>query len=93
MGRHHYELVVLDSLSGGEDLGTLRTIRGRYPDIRVIVVSAAPSWRGARESFRLGAVDYLSKSYDEDKLIKSVEAALASSPAERRSHDAKFGSH
>lgn len=83
MGRRHYEVVILDSFSGKEELGTLRTIRARYPDVRVIVVSAAPSWQGARESLRLGAMDYLSKSYDEDRLVKSVEAALGDLPAER----------
>jgi len=81
MGRRHYALIVLNSPTG-EYADVLQAIHTHYPDIRVIVVSAAPSWRGARESFRLGAVDYLSKSYDEDKLVQSVEAALANPPSE-----------
>ncbi len=48
----------------------------KYPHEQVIVVSDTPSWQEARAAYRLGAIDYLNKSFDEVKLVEVVEAAL-----------------
>ena len=76
-------------LAGGHDLvfvdaSAIRSVpllvsrmRAQVPGVRAIVVTAAPTWRRAREAFQAGATDYISKSLDRDEIRSAVQAALA----------------
>ncbi len=76
LDRDGYDVVVLDFMAGQEELGALKSIMQKHPHKRVIVVSATPSWQEARAAYRLGAIDYLNKSFDEAKVVEVVEAVL-----------------
>ena len=43
---------------------------------QVVVLTASPTWRRAREMFEAGAVDYLSKSMPQAEFLAAVEAIL-----------------
>ncbi len=72
-----YDAIILDSsVSGGNGLSLLRRIHSKYPQERVIVVSASPSWREGKEAYLEGAIDYISKSFDEESLPNVVREDL-----------------
>ncbi len=74
---HGAALVLLDlfmpHLSGHELLGT---IRHDYPDIKVIVISGANELNLAVDCMKLGALDYLNKPAESNRLIACVKNAL-----------------
>ena len=64
------DLVIMDIVMRPMDgLTALRTIRQRYPDQRVAMLSSiAGSSKRAEEAFRLGAIEVLTKPFDKPKL-------------------------
>ncbi|MEW6618946.1 MAG: response regulator [bacterium] len=77
-----YGLVFLDFyVSGPDGTVSLRRILEKHPEERVVVVSASPSWKEGRDIFRIGAIDYLSKSFDESKLLKTIQEGLKIKPS------------
>jgi DNA-binding NtrC family response regulator len=74
---HAVDLAVLDiklkKMSGVEVLEELKAIR---PDIRVIMLTGYPTLETARESQRLGAVEYCVKPIDKDELEEKVAQVL-----------------
>ena len=72
-----YDIVIMDYyVSGVDGVSSLRRILNKHPEERVVVVSAAPSWKEGRDICRAGAFDYLSKSFDENKLLESIQEVL-----------------
>jgi CheY-like chemotaxis protein len=68
-----YGAMIVDlKLPGRSGLDVLAEIRKRNPDARVVIVTAYPTYETAVEAIRRGAVDYLPKPFDLEKL----EAAL-----------------
>lgn len=77
IGAKKYDAIVLDSsISQVNGLSILARIRSKYPEERVIVVSASPSWREGKAAYLEGAVDYISKSFDELSLINALREDL-----------------
>ena len=74
---HSAALVLLDlvmpHLSGQELLGT---IRRDYPDIQIVVISGANELNIAVDCMKLGALDYLNKPVESNRLIACVKNAL-----------------
>ncbi len=71
---------------GGLDV--LRTLRGRDPDCPVILMTGHPSVDNAMEAVKLGALDYLSKPIDFDRLGNLLRAVTASMERRERLLDA-----
>jgi len=68
------QLVMLDLVMPGMDgIEVLRRIRETAPDVAVVMVSGQGTVRAAVDAIKLGAVDFLEKPIDQDRL----EAALA----------------
>ena len=77
-GRAH-DVVVLDQKMPGIDgLETLRRIRDRAADARVLMVTAFASVELAVDAMKLGATDFLRKPMTPEMLRGAVAAALAS---------------
>ena len=74
---HSAALVLLDlvmpHLSGHE---LLDTIRRDYPDIQVVVISGTNELNIAVDCMKLGALDYLNKPVESNRLIACVKNAL-----------------
>jgi CheY-like chemotaxis protein len=76
-----YDAVVLDQKMPGLDgLETLRRIKERAPDARVLMVTAFASIELAVDAMRLGATDFLRKPMTPETLRSAVAAAMADKP-------------
>jgi DNA-binding NtrC family response regulator len=71
------DLVMLDiMLPNKNGVETLKEIKGKYPDVQVIMLSAQGNIDVVVESMKLGAVDYFTKPIDFPKLEIAVRNAL-----------------
>ncbi|PWF47628.1 sigma-54-dependent transcriptional regulator [Massilia glaciei] len=61
-----------DTTSGAEGVALFREIRRRHPDLPVILLTAWTHLDAAVELIRSGAADYLSKPWNDDRLLASV---------------------
>ena len=75
-----FDLVLLDiSLPDRHGLEVLRTIRRENPDIGVIMITAYDSSQMAFQASKEGAESYITKPWDNDKLLLEIRNALAKS--------------
>ncbi|MEP6483063.1 MAG: sigma-54 dependent transcriptional regulator [Rudaea sp.] len=65
-----------DTTSGEEGVALFRAIRDRHPDLPVILLTAWTHLPTAVELVKAGAADYLSKPWDDTKLLATVENLL-----------------
>ncbi len=76
---HTLDLVILDiklkKMTGVEVLEELKNIR---PEVKAIMLTGYPTLETARESLKLGAVEYCVKPIDKDELEHKVESVLLS---------------
>jgi two-component system chemotaxis response regulator CheY len=73
----HPDMVTLDLVmpnKGGLD--TLKDIRGEDPHAKVLIVSALDQRQPLMEALRLGAVDYIVKPFDKDRVEQAIKRAL-----------------
>ena len=74
------DLVLLDvRMPGIDGVETLRRIREIAPDVSVIMVTANEDVALARETLKLGALDYVAKPFDFVYLERAIMAGLAQS--------------
>jgi DNA-binding response OmpR family regulator len=68
-----YEVIALDAtyIDGVER--HISQLRSEQPDRRIVVLTAAPTWRSARAAFEAGAMDYLPKTLDQDELFRAFK--------------------
>jgi CheY-like chemotaxis protein len=81
-----YDALIIDlKLPGRDGLQVLVDVKKRNPGARVVIVTAYPSYETAVEAMRRGAVDYLPKPFDLERLTSSLrwspEADVATAPA------------
>jgi len=75
------DVVLLDVMMPGMDgVGLLERIKGEYPQLPVIMLTASTSVQSAVNAMKVGAVDYLSKPYDVDELLSLIENTLTDGP-------------
>ena len=72
-----FSLVITDiKLPKGNGMEILRHVKEKDPELPVIVITAFGSIENAVDSIRLGAFDYVTKPFKEDRLCACVEKAL-----------------
>jgi DNA-binding NtrC family response regulator len=77
MERAAFDLVMLDlRMPGIDGMTVLRTIKQRWPESEVVVITGYPSIESAKEAIRLGACDYLAKPVGPDEIIKAASSAM-----------------
>jgi DNA-binding NtrC family response regulator len=78
-----------DTTSGAEGAVLFRAIRDRYPDLPIILLTGWGDFEAAVSLVKAGAADYVTKPWDDAKLLASVEnllelAEMAAAQAERQ---------
>lgn len=73
-------LVILDAAAVQDVAGLTSRLKRERPDLHVVVATASPTWRRARQALQAGASDYIRKSLDEEELRAQIEAVLHLSP-------------
>ncbi len=73
----NFDVVLLDlKLPGISGMDVLREAKSIHPEVAVIVVTAAGDAQTAVEAMKIGAVDYITKPFELERVNGSVEIAL-----------------
>ena len=81
--RAHVDLVLLDlRLPGMDGIEVLERIKALDENVEVVLVTAVQTVRAAVAAMKLGALDYVTKPFDEDEILPLIRRAL-----ERRALD------
>ncbi len=96
MQKEPADVVLMDlRMPGMDGLAALKTIKERWPETEVVIITGYPSVYTAREAVRLGAFDYLVKPVDPDGVVAVANGAMAQrvAPAkgERGGQDSRKG--
>ncbi|MGZ3183621.1 MAG: sigma-54-dependent transcriptional regulator [Telluria sp.] len=87
--RHRVDLVIqdmnftADTTSGEEGVALFRAIRARHPDLPVILLTAWTHLDAAVDLVKSGAADYLSKPWDDQRLLATVTNLIELGQANR----------
>lgn len=77
MERRAADVVILDlRMPEMDGISVLKTIRRRWPEREVIIITGYPTITSAKEALRLGAYHYLVKPVGPDAVVRAVEDAL-----------------
>ena len=72
------DVVLMDlRMPGMDGMSALKTIKQKWPDTEVVIITGYPSVYTAREAAKLGAFDYLVKPVDPDRVVAVANAAMA----------------
>ena len=77
MGQGAFDVVLLDlRMPGMDGMTVLRTIKEKWPESEVIVITGDPGVDSAKQAVTLGAYDYLSKPAGPDEVIHAANGAM-----------------
>jgi DNA-binding NtrC family response regulator len=77
MERHPFDVVLLDlRMPGMDGMSVLQTIKEKWPESEVVIITGYPSIETAKEAVRLGAYDYLAKPVGPDDVINAASGAM-----------------
>jgi two-component system, NtrC family, response regulator HydG len=72
------DVLLLDvKMPNSDGMDVLRRIRQRYPELPVVMMTAFAGVTQAVEAMKTGAVDYLPKPFDNNKVVPLVREAVA----------------
>jgi len=83
MGRiqaSEYSIIIVDATILDSEMLLISQIRTQRPDARILVLTASPTWRRAREAMKAGAMDYLSKSLNGQEYLNTFRDILDRTP-------------
>jgi len=69
-------IVIIDATEVKEVPASVSRLRDRCPGSRIIVATASPTWQRARDAFQAGAIGYIRKSWDSQKLLAAIKGVL-----------------
>ncbi|MDB5037349.1 MAG: hypothetical protein JWQ35_877 [Bacteriovoracaceae bacterium] len=77
---HHYDTVITDlKMPELDGLELLNLIRKNYPHIPVIMITAHGTIDTAVEAMKRGAFDYITKPFNQEEFLKTLERAILTS--------------
>ena len=77
MGKQDFDVVLLDQRMPGMDgMAVLKTIKAKWPESEVIMITGYPAVESAKEAVMLGAYDYLAKPVGPDEVIEAANGAM-----------------
>src|SRR3990170_251978 len=76
MEQKRFDVVLLDMRMPGQDgLSVLRTIKQKWPESEVVIITGYPTVASAKEAVRLGAYDYVAKPVGPQDVINVTDGA------------------
>ena len=95
MEQNPFDVVLLDMRMPGQDgLSVLRTIKQKWPESEVVIITGYPTVDSAKEAVRLGAFDYIAKPVGPQEVIDLADGAMTRKQwAMHRLPDATSGSY
>jgi len=77
MEQRRFDVVLLDlRMPGMDGMTVLKTIKERWPESEVVIITGYPTIETAKEAVRLGAYDYLAKPVGPDEVINAANGAM-----------------
>jgi DNA-binding NtrC family response regulator len=77
MEQHPFDVVLLDlRMPDLDGMDVLKTIKQRWPECEVVVITGYPTLETAKEAVRLGAQNYLAKPVGPDDVIRAADEAM-----------------
>ena len=77
MEKQRFDVVLLDlRMPGTDGISVLRTIKQRWPESEVVVITGYPTIETAKQAVQLGAYDYLAKPVGPAEVIHAADRAL-----------------
>lgn len=77
MERHPFDVVLLDlRMPGMDGMSVLETIKKRWPECEVVIITGYPSIETAKEAVRRGAYDYLAKPVGPNDVLTAAIGAM-----------------
>jgi len=77
MEENRFDVVLLDLRMPGQDgLSVLRTIKQKWPESEVVIITGYPTVASAKEAVRLGAYDYVAKPVAPQDVISVTDGAM-----------------
>ena len=77
MERRPFDVVMLDlRMPGTQGMSVLRTIKQRWPESEVVVITGYPTVETAKDAVKLGAYDYLAKPVGPADVIRVATGAM-----------------
>jgi two-component system response regulator AtoC len=77
MEQQPFDVVLLDiRMPGLDGMDVLKTIKSRWPDSEVVVITGFPTIEAAKEAVRLGAHNYIAKPVGPDDVIRAANEAM-----------------
>ena len=78
MERHAFDVVLLDlRMPGMDGMSVLRTIKQKWPESEVVIITGYPSLDSAITAVRLGAQNYAVKPVGPQEVVDLASAAMA----------------
>jgi DNA-binding NtrC family response regulator len=77
MEKDRFDVVLLDlRMPGTDGITVLKTMKQRWPESEVVVITGYPTIETAKEAVRLGAYDYLAKPVGPADVINATDGAM-----------------
>ncbi len=77
MEQNPADVILLDlRMPGLDGMDVLKTIKHRWPDSEVVVITGYPTIESAKEAVRLGACNYIAKPVGPDDVRKAANDAM-----------------
>jgi DNA-binding NtrC family response regulator len=77
MEQQPFDVVLLDlRMPHLDGMEVLKTIKDRWPESEVVVITGYPTIESAKEAVRLGAQNYIAKPVGPDEVIKAASDAM-----------------
>jgi DNA-binding NtrC family response regulator len=77
MTQDPFDVVLLDlRMPGLDGMTVLKTIKEKWPESEVVVITGYPTLESAKEAIRLGAYGYLAKPVGPDDVINVANGAM-----------------
>ena len=71
------DVILLDlRMPGLDGMDVLKTIKSRWPNSEVVIITGYPTLESAKEAVRLGACNYIAKPVGPDDVIQAANEAI-----------------